>query len=72
MVQVLGLEKPEQIIILIPEKEIKVEGKLKKKQPKLRLSRFSRHAKYHEELICIDNLKNKLDANLYRNRTIMF
>jgi hypothetical protein len=68
MVQVLEMEEQEQIIIIIPEKESKVEKSFKKEKLQSQASGFSKHAKYHEELICINKLKSKLDANLYRNK----
>lgn len=72
MVQVLELEKQEQIVIIIPEKEIKVDEALIKKQKKSRLSKSSKTAKYHEELIYINKLKAKLDANMYRSKISNF
>jgi hypothetical protein len=72
MVQVLEMEEQEQIVIIIPEKESKVEKDSKKEKAKLQESEFSKHAKYHEELICINKLKSKLDANLYRNKISVY
>ncbi|MFX0106454.1 MAG: hypothetical protein ACFE75_13340 [Candidatus Hodarchaeota archaeon] len=68
MVQVLDLEKQEEIIIIIPEEELRMEEVPLKKQKLLRLSKYSKPAKYHEELIYINKLKAKLDANIYRNK----
>lgn len=68
------MEEQEEFIVLIPEREAKVEkteAEPKEKKNRLRLTGFKNHAKYHEGTICVDDLKAKLDAKMYRNRINM-
>ena len=72
MVQVLDIENQAEIIIIIPEMDIKVEKVTEKKQVKSRFIKLRKPAKYHEKLNCINKLKSKLDSNLYRNKLNVF
>ncbi|MFW9999619.1 MAG: hypothetical protein ACFE9Q_00180 [Candidatus Hodarchaeota archaeon] len=72
MGQVLDFQKPEEIIIIIPEIDIKIEKVPVKEQKKSRFIKLRKPAKYHEELNCINKLKSKLNANLYRHKLNVF
>ena len=64
MVQVL---EKEEIYIIIPkaeEIEEKAEEKIIQSKKKVKSGRF---AKKHQERICINNAKNKIDASIYRS-----
>jgi len=66
MVQVLDkieLEAQEEIFVVLPE-EIEVKKEIVKEEPKKKLKRSRKHNKS----ICIDNVKNRVDAQVYRNR----
>ena len=64
MVQVLEKEELGYELIIIPAEEKKIEKKAEIKKKSLR-----KHAKQHQELICVKNLKNKAYGNIsgYRN-----
>ena len=65
------LEEKEEFVIIIPKREAKVEqieAEPKEKRKRLRLTGFKNRAKYHEGTICVDDLKTRLDAKMYRNR----
>ncbi|MFX1410446.1 MAG: hypothetical protein ACFFA6_08835 [Promethearchaeota archaeon] len=75
MVQVLEKRELDKVIIIVPELEEKVEQKLEKKakkEVKKKAAKLAKQAKYHQELICVKKLKNKLDAQMYRSRNIAF
>ena len=69
MVQVL---EKEDIYIIIPkaeEIEEKAEEKEKKSKKKVNSGRF---AKKHQERICINNARNKVDASVFRSGYIPY
>jgi hypothetical protein len=66
MVQVLEkieLEEQEEIFVVLP-KEIEVKEEIVKEEPKKKSIRSGKHKKS----IYIDNVKNRVDAQIYRNR----
>ena len=68
------MEEKEEFIVLIPEREAKVEKietEPKKKKRRFRLTGFKNHAKYHEGTMCVNDVKARLDAKMYRNRINM-
>jgi hypothetical protein len=72
MVQILekkdldNISKKEEIYVVIPEKEVKVEV-IEEKKPKKK----SRLFKKHKKSINIDKINRNLDAKLYTNRFSM-
>ena len=69
MVQVL---EKEELYILIPEieeKAEKAEEKVKKSKKKVKSGKF---AKKHQERICINNARNKVDASVFRSGYIPY
>ena len=71
MVQRLEKREMEYELIIIPAKKEKVEKKAEIKQvKKKRLSK--KHAKQHQELICVKNLKNKAYGNISGYRNIIY
>ena len=71
MVQVLEKRESEYELIIIPAKEEKVEKKAEIKQVKKKKS-LKKHAKQHEELINVKNLKNKVFGNISGMRIINY
>lgn len=69
MVQVLEKEELEYELIVIPAKEEKVKEEVKEVKKK---RKFRKHAKQHEELICVNNLKNKVYGNMSGIRIIPY
>jgi hypothetical protein len=69
MVQVL---EKEEIYIIIPkaeEIEEKAEEEVEKPKKKVKSGRF---AKKHQKRICINNMRNKVDASVYRSGYIPY
>ncbi|MFX0041698.1 MAG: hypothetical protein ACFE8L_02195 [Candidatus Hodarchaeota archaeon] len=66
MVQVLEKEEVGYELVIVPVVEKKAKEEVKEVKQK-RLSK--KHAKQHQELICVKNLKNKVYGNIsgYRN-----
>jgi len=71
MVQVLEKREMEYELIIIPAKKEKVEKKAEIKQVKKKKS-LKKHAKQHQELICVKNLKNKAYGNISGYRNIIY
>ncbi len=67
MVQILGRKKLEEIYIITPKNEAKEEEVEEQKADKK-----SRLFKKHKKTISIDKVKRNIDANIYRNRFIMY
>jgi division protein CdvB (Snf7/Vps24/ESCRT-III family) len=67
MVQVIEKLENEAIYLVIPVIEEKAKKiKEKPEQIKKRL-KFRNHAKIHQEHICIDKMKKKVDSSIYRS-----
>ena len=66
MVQVLEkieLEEQKEIFVVLPE-EIEVKKEVVKREPKKK----SKRSRKHKKSISIDQVKNRVDAQIYRNR----
>jgi hypothetical protein len=68
MVQVLEKEELEYELIIIPAKEEKAKKEVKEGKKK---RQSNKHAKQHQELICVNNLKNKVYGNMSGIRNIL-
>ena len=67
MVQIIERKKLEEIYIITPKNEAKEEEVEEQKADKK-----SRLFKKHKKTISIDKVKRNIDANIYRNRFIMY
>ncbi len=71
MVQVLEKREMEYELIIIPAKEEKIEKKAEIKQVKKKKS-LKKHAKQHEALVNVNNIKNKAYGNILGFRNVPY
>jgi hypothetical protein len=69
MVQELEKRELEYELIIVPAEKEKVKVKIRKEEKK---RKFRKHAKQHQELICVKNLKNKINGNISGFRNIIY
>ncbi len=62
MMEKLRLEQENNIVIIVPKDDIKVDEAEEKPKEEQIEAEYSNYAKYQEELISIDKIKAKLDA----------